>query len=78
MIRIFHLQRERGKHLLVALSHVANKMLHVVFSVLKNNRPYTACTGGQQHLTQAKNLPMIGVDFYRLPIHPDCWAGTRD
>ena len=32
---------ERGKHHLVALTHVANKMLHVVFSVLKNNRPYT-------------------------------------
>ena len=31
----------RGKHHLVALTHVANKMLHVVFSVLKNNRPYT-------------------------------------
>jgi hypothetical protein len=22
-------------------SHVANKMLHVLFSVLKNNRPFT-------------------------------------
>ena len=32
---------ERGKHHLVALSHVANKLLHVVFSVLKNQRPYT-------------------------------------
>ena len=25
----------------VALSHVAHKMLHVVFSVLKNKKPYT-------------------------------------
>ena len=38
---VYNRQRERGKHHLVALSHVANKMLHVVFSVLKNNRPYT-------------------------------------
>ena len=26
---------------MVALTHVANKMLHVIFSVLKNDRPYT-------------------------------------
>jgi hypothetical protein len=26
---------------MVALTHVANKMLHVIFSVLKNERPYT-------------------------------------
>lgn len=38
--RVYNRQRERGKHHLVALSHAANKMLHVVFSVLKNNRPY--------------------------------------
>ena len=38
---VYQRQRDRGKHHLVALSHVANKMLHVVFSVLKNNRPYT-------------------------------------
>ena len=37
---VYQRQRDRGKHHLVALSHVANKMLHVVFSVLKNNRPY--------------------------------------
>ena len=37
---VYNRHRERGKHHLVALSHVANKMLHVVFSVLKNNRPY--------------------------------------
>jgi transposase len=38
---VYKRQQERGKHHFVALSHVANKMLHVVFSVLKNNRPYT-------------------------------------
>ena len=39
--QVYQRQIDRGKHHLVALSHVANKMLHVVFSVLKNNRPYT-------------------------------------
>ena len=34
-------QKARGKHHTVALSHVAHKMLHVIFSVLKNKRPYT-------------------------------------
>jgi transposase len=38
---VYQRQRDRGKHHLVALSHTANKMLHVVFSVLKTNRPYT-------------------------------------
>ena len=38
---IYDRQRGRGKHHTVALSHVAHKMLHVVFSVLKNKRPYT-------------------------------------
>ena len=39
--QVYQRQIDRGKHHLVALTHVANKMLHVVFSVLKNNRPYT-------------------------------------
>ena len=38
---VYERQRARGKHHIVALSHVAHKMLHVVFSVLKNQRPYT-------------------------------------
>ena len=38
---VYDRQRDRGKHHTVALSHVAHKMLHVVFSVLKNNRTYT-------------------------------------
>ena len=37
---IYDKQRKRGKNHRVALSHVANKLLHVVFSVLKNRRPY--------------------------------------
>ncbi len=37
---VYDKQRNRGKNHRVALSHVANKMLHVVFSVLKNRRPY--------------------------------------
>ena len=39
--QVYQRHTERGKHHLVALTHVANKMLHVIFSVLKNNRPYT-------------------------------------
>ena len=38
---VYDRQRARGKHHTVALSHVAHKMLHVVFSVLKNKRPYS-------------------------------------
>ena len=38
---VYDRHKERGKHHMVALSHVANKLLHVVFSVLKNQRPYT-------------------------------------
>jgi len=38
---VYDRQRTRAKHHTVALSHVAHKMLHVVFSVLKNKRPYT-------------------------------------
>ncbi len=37
---VYDKQRSRGKKHGVALSHVANKMLHVVFSVLKNHEPY--------------------------------------
>ena len=37
---VYDRQIQRGKHHQVALSHVAHKMLHVVFSVLKNQRPY--------------------------------------
>lgn len=38
---VYDRHKERGKHHMVALSHVANKMLHVVFAVLKNRKPYT-------------------------------------
>ena len=38
---VYDRHKSRGKHHTVALSHVAHKMLHVVFSVLKNKRPYT-------------------------------------
>ncbi len=37
---IYTKQRSRGKAHQVALSHVANKMLHVIWSVLKSNTPY--------------------------------------
>ena len=38
---LYDRQVARGKHHGIALSHVAHKMLHVIFSVLKNDRPYT-------------------------------------
>ena len=37
---IYEKQKAKGKKHLVAISHVANKLLHVVFSVLKNQKPY--------------------------------------
>jgi len=37
---VYDKQRNRGKKHKVALSHAANKLLHVVFSVLKNRKPY--------------------------------------
>ncbi len=37
---LLHRQLARGKHYNVAVSHVARKMVHVIFSVLKNRRPY--------------------------------------
>jgi transposase len=37
---IYERQRQRGKHHLVALSHVANKLTRVIYSVLRGQRPY--------------------------------------
>jgi transposase len=37
---IYNRQRQRGKHHLVALSHVANKLMRVIYAVLKGQRPY--------------------------------------
>ncbi|SDU61478.1 Transposase IS116/IS110/IS902 family protein [Desulfobacula phenolica] len=37
---VYKKQKAKGKKHLVAISHVANKLLHVVFSVLKNQKPY--------------------------------------
>ncbi len=36
---LYERQRKRGKHHLVALSHVANKLTRVIYSVLKGQRP---------------------------------------
>ncbi len=38
---VYKRQKDRGKSHRVALSHVGNKLLHVIFSVLKNERKYT-------------------------------------
>jgi transposase len=37
---IYDRQRKRGKHHLVALSHVANKLTRMIYSVLKGQRAY--------------------------------------
>lgn len=37
---MYDCQRQRGKHHLVALSHVANKLMRVIYAVLKGQRPY--------------------------------------
>jgi hypothetical protein len=44
---VYDRQIQRGKHNHVALSHVAHKMLHVIFSVLKNQRPHEPILNGQ-------------------------------
>lgn len=38
--KIYQKQIDRGKHKEVALSHVARKMLHVIYSLLKNKKSY--------------------------------------
>lgn len=38
--RIYQKQINKGKHMEVALSHVERKMIHVIYSVLKNNKNY--------------------------------------
>lgn len=37
---IYQKHRSKGKHHLVAVSHCARKLTHVIYSVVKNNRPY--------------------------------------
>jgi hypothetical protein len=37
---VYERQRQRGKHHLVALSHVANKLRHVIYAVLKGQHAY--------------------------------------
>ena len=33
-------KRSQGKHFYVAMSHGMKKMIRIIFSVLKNNKPY--------------------------------------
>ena len=33
-------QLQRGKHYNVAVSHVARKLVHIIFAVLRRQRPY--------------------------------------
>jgi transposase len=47
---IYERQRKRGKHHLVALSHVANKLTRVIYSVLKGKRSYVPKYPGNKSL----------------------------
>lgn len=38
--KIYEKQKAKGKHMEVALSHVARKMLHVIYSILKSGKKY--------------------------------------
>jgi transposase len=38
---ILEKQRVKGKHYRVAVSHVARKLLHIIYGVLTHQRPYT-------------------------------------
>lgn len=44
LVAMYERQKARGKHHLVALSHVARKILHIVFALLKTGRPYSPAT----------------------------------
>jgi len=37
---VYEKQISKGKKHLIVVSHAANKMLHVVFSLLKSRKPY--------------------------------------
>ena len=38
--RVYEKQKALEKHHKVAISHVANKMLHVIFAVLRDEKPF--------------------------------------
>lgn len=38
--QLYEKQKSRGKHHFVAMGHLANKMCHVIYSVMKNNKEY--------------------------------------
>lgn len=59
---IYQRHKDRGKHHTVTLSHVANKMLHVIYSVMKNNKPYRPVIGKE------KEEPAISVRSLPLPV----------
>lgn len=44
LVAMYERQKARGKHHLVAVSHVARKLLHIVFALLKTGRPYSPAT----------------------------------
>ena len=57
--QIYQRHKGRGKHHYVAVSHVANKMLHVIYSVMKNNKPYQPVVAkGEKPVNSEKSLPL--------------------
>lgn len=55
---ILEKQRAKGKHYRVAVSHVARKLLHIIYGVLTHQRPYTL---PGVYVTPAQSLAEIGA-----------------
>jgi transposase len=53
---MFEKQRARGKHYRVAVSHVARKLLHIIYGVLTHRRPYTLPAA---YAAAAPSIPQI-------------------
>ncbi len=54
---IYAAQRARGKHHTVALSHVAHQLLHIAYSVLLHDRPYTL----PERFTRTQEVALAGA-----------------
>jgi transposase len=55
---ILEKQRAKGKHYRVAVSHVARKLLHIIYGVLTHQRPYMLPAA---YLTPAPSIAEIGA-----------------
>ena len=48
--------RAKGKHYRVAVSHVARKLVHILYALLTHGRPYTLPPGYAPHLESATEV----------------------